>query len=141
MFPVEFKHGRKREKIQDDIQLAAQAVCLEEMLSVTVPLGAIYHASSLRRREVVITPELRGAVEAPVNAVKQMIANGVPPPANNEHCRACSLIDACQAAAFADVTRAELMEWLNSRPRVELNGLDAVQRRRIYRDTKGKVSS
>ncbi len=111
VFPVEFKHGRKREKIHDDIQLAAQAMCLEEMLGVTVPHGAIYHASSRRRREVAITPELRCTVEATVNAVRQMIAQGVlPPPVNDERCRACSLIDACQPAALADVTRLKRMQ-------------------------------
>jgi CRISPR-associated exonuclease Cas4 len=106
VFPVEFKHGRKREKIHDDIQLAAQAMCLEEMLGVTVLLGAIYHASSRRRREVAITAELRGIVEATVNAIRQMVQQGkLPPPVNDERCRACSLIDACQPAALADATR------------------------------------
>ena len=110
VFPVEFKHGRKREKIHDDIQLAAQAMCLEEMLGVTVPLGAIYHASSRRRREVAITPDLRHAVEATVNAVRQMIENrALPPPVNDERCRACSLIDTCQPTALADATRIKRM--------------------------------
>ena len=57
IYPVEFKHGRKRQKIHDDIQLAAQAMCLEEMLGLPVDKGAIYHASSRRRREVVIKRE------------------------------------------------------------------------------------
>ena len=106
MFPVEFKHGRKREKIHDDIQLAAQAMCLEEMLGVTVPLGAIYHASSRRRREVEITPELRHIVEATVDAIRRMIEQRVlPPPVNDERCHACSLIEICQPAALADATR------------------------------------
>lgn len=110
VFPVEFKQGRKREKIHDDIQLAAQAMCLEEMLHVSVPRGAIYHASSHRRRDVEITPELRGVVEATVNAVRQMIDKRVlPPPVNDERCRACSLIDACQPAALADATRLKRM--------------------------------
>ena len=106
VFPVEFKHGRKREKIHDDIQLAAQAMCLEEMLGVTVPLGAIYHASSRRRREVEITPELRHIVEATVDAIRQMIEQRVlPPPVNDARCHACSLIEICQPAALADATR------------------------------------
>ena len=110
VFPVEFKHGRKRDKIQDDIQLAAQAMCLEEMLGVTVRRGAIYHASSRRRREVEITPELRGAVEATVNAVREMIDKRVlPPPVNDERCRACSLIDACQPAVLANIVRLKAM--------------------------------
>jgi CRISPR-associated exonuclease Cas4 len=106
VFPIEFKHGRKREKIHDDIQLAAQAMCLEEMLGVTILRGAIYHASSHRRREVEITSELRHAVEATVNAVKQMMDQRVlPPPVNDERCHACSLIEICQPAALADATR------------------------------------
>ena len=110
VFPVEFKQGRKREKIHDDIQLAAQAMCLEEILRVTIPRGAIYHASSHRRREVEITPELRHIVEATVTAVRQMMdERALPPPVNDERCRACSLIDACQPAALADATRLNRM--------------------------------
>lgn len=106
VFPVEFKHGRKREKIHDDIQLAAQAMCLEEMLGVTVPFGAIYHATSHRRREVAITLALRHLVEAAVGAIRQMIEQHVlPPPVNDERCRACSLIDACQPTALSDSAR------------------------------------
>ena len=106
VFPVEFKHGRKREKQHDDIQLAAQAMCLEEMLGVRIARGAIYHASSRKRREVAITDQLRNAVETAVNLIRLMIDSGkLPPPANDERCRACSLIDACQPAALADSAR------------------------------------
>jgi CRISPR-associated exonuclease Cas4 len=59
IFPVEFKHGRNPDKIHDDIQLVAQAMCLEEMLGRPMSRGAIYHASSRRRREIEVTPELR----------------------------------------------------------------------------------
>ena len=62
VYPVEFKHGAKRQKLHDDIQLAAQAMCLEEMLGRPVSGGAIFHASSHRRREVLITPELKQLV-------------------------------------------------------------------------------
>jgi len=106
VFPVEFKHGRKREKIHDDIQLAAQALCLEEMLCVTIPAGAIYHASSRRRREVVIDTALRDVTENTVASVRRMIDQRVlPPPVNDERCRACSLKDICQPAVFADAAR------------------------------------
>ncbi|WP_246237492.1 CRISPR-associated protein Cas4 [Caldichromatium japonicum] len=64
IFPVEFKHGRKRQKLHDDIQLTAQAMCLEEMLGRPVPRGAIYQASSKCRREVEITLDLLQRVEA-----------------------------------------------------------------------------
>lgn len=102
IFPVEFKHGRKRQKVHDDIQLAAQAMCLEEMLNRPVPKGAIYHASSRRRREVAITPELRHLVEETARAIRAMLASGIlPPPVNDSRCRECSLKDICQPEAIA----------------------------------------
>ncbi|HNQ04605.1 MAG TPA: CRISPR-associated protein Cas4 [Thiobacillaceae bacterium] len=105
VFPVEFKHGRKRQKIHDDIQLAAQALCLEEMLGRPVPKGAIYHASSHRRREVAITPELRRLVEETTKAVRAMLASGkLPSPVNDERCRECSLKDLCQPGPIAAST-------------------------------------
>lgn len=105
-FPVEFKHGRKRQKLHDDIQLAAQAMCLEEMLGRPVPKGAIYHASSRRRREVAITSELRRLVGATVEAIRVMLAAGtLPPPANDARCRECSLKEICQPEAMAGKDR------------------------------------
>lgn len=102
IYPVEFKHGRKRQKIHDDIQLAAQAMCLEYMLGRPVPTGAIYHASSRRRREVAITPELRTQVETTANGIRAMLASGVlPSPVNDGRCRECSLKDICQPEALA----------------------------------------
>ncbi|MGC9216967.1 CRISPR-associated protein Cas4 [Acidithiobacillus sp.] len=62
IYPVEFKHGRKRGRIHDDMQLAAQAMYMEDMLWLPVLQGTIYHASSHRRREVDITENLRALV-------------------------------------------------------------------------------
>lgn len=111
VFPVEFKHGRKREKIHDDIQVAAQAMCLEDMLHVVVPCGAIYHASSRRRREVAITPELRKTVENMVVAIRLMIErHTLPPPVHDARCRECSLKDLCQPATFSDTARLKRLQ-------------------------------
>lgn len=106
VFPVEFKHGRKRAKVHDDIQLAAQAICLEEMLDRPVPTGAIYHASSRHRRPVAITEALRRLVADSAAGIRAMLASGnLPPPANDERCRECSLKDLCQPAAVAASAR------------------------------------
>lgn len=106
VFPVEFKHGRKREKIHDDIQLAAQAMCLEDMLGRPVPKGAIYHASSHRRREVAISQELRRLVIETAEAIRAMLASGqLPTPANDSRCRECSLKEICQPEAIAAINR------------------------------------
>lgn len=101
VLPVEFKHGRKRQKTHDDIQLVAQAMCLEDMLGRSVSLGAIYHASSHRRREVAITPALRELVIETAVAIRAMLRAGVlPPPVFDARCRECSLKDICQPEAL-----------------------------------------
>lgn len=100
-YPVEYKHGRKRQRVHDDLQLAAQALCLEEMTGKTVPTGALFHYSSRRRREVNIDERLREAVSEAAHAVREMLARGqLPPPVNDERCRQCSLIDLCQPQAM-----------------------------------------
>ena len=96
-YPVEYKHGVKRVKVHDDMQLAAQAMCLEEITGKPVLRGAIYHHSSRRRREVNITPELRAQVVEIADAIRTMLASGkLPPPANDARCKECSLNDICQ---------------------------------------------
>jgi len=107
-YPVEYKHGRKREKRHDDIQLAAQALCLEEMTGKPVPFGAIYHASSRRRREVAITGDLRQAVETCAAEVRAALWGlTLPPPLNDKRCRECSLAEICQPALLAERERRD----------------------------------
>lgn len=102
IYPVEYKHGRKRAKLHDDLQLAAQAICLEEMAGRPVTHGAIYHHSSRRRREVAITHNLRAQVEAAVDAIGALQASGtIPAPVNDQRCQECSLLEICQPAALS----------------------------------------
>lgn len=102
VYPVEFKHGAKRQKLHDDIQLAAQAMCLEEMLGRAVPRGAIFHATSHRRREVEITPELRQLVVTTADAIRAvLVSKQLPPPVNDARCKECSLKDICQPEALS----------------------------------------
>ncbi|WPL16443.1 CRISPR-associated protein Cas4/endonuclease Cas1 fusion [Thiorhodovibrio winogradskyi] len=106
ILPVEYKHGRKRQARHDDIQLAAQALCLEEMFDRPVPHGAIYHASSHRRREVAIDASLRAAVSEALTAIRTMLASGrLPPPVNDRRCRECSLAELCQPELIAERER------------------------------------
>jgi CRISPR-associated exonuclease Cas4 len=103
-YPVEYKHGRttKAERGHDALQLAAQALCLEEMTGRAVAEGALFYASSRRRVRVAIDQPLRAAVEEAIAAIRAMLAAGaLPPPANDARCRACSLIDICQPQALA----------------------------------------
>ena len=104
-YPVEYKQGKRHRRDHDDIQLAAQALCLEEMTGHDVPEGAVYHHKSRRRRVVAITPELRQQVERIAKAVHQMLnSQEMPPPVDDPAlCRACSLRDLCQP----EIVRAE----------------------------------
>ncbi|HUX65096.1 CRISPR-associated protein Cas4 [Sulfuricella sp.] len=114
IYPVEYKHGPKREKSHDDIQLAAQAMCLEEMTGRVITHGAIYHHGSRRRREVAITQALRDKVEETVNAIRAMMDSGkLPPPVNDARCKECSLKEICQPQAVAArATQHVLLETL-----------------------------
>jgi CRISPR-associated exonuclease Cas4 len=98
VYPVEYKHGKRRRWVNDDLQLAAQAMCLEEMLEIAVPTGAIYHQQSRRRREVEIDQTLRQAVEIASCEVHDLLArNTMPPPTDDiRRCPECSLRDICQ---------------------------------------------
>lgn len=109
-YPVEYKHGSRHKAADiaacDDIQLAAQAMCLEHMLGLPVQEGALYYASSKRRRVVNITLALRESVAQTAQAIRYMLAQGVLPPAlaaeqAAQRCKACSLIDRCQPQATA----------------------------------------
>lgn len=108
-YPVEYKYGPKRARGHDEVQLAAQALCLEAMTGQAVPKGAIYHVSSHRRREVLITPALREQVVALTEAVRALLRDGhLPPPANDARCKGCSLIELCQPDAAGGETRQAL---------------------------------
>lgn len=101
IYPVEYKHGPRRQHKHDDLQLCAQAVCLEEMFGQRVKEGAIYHHSTRRRREVEFTPELRDELEEIVVQIRRMRLTGqMPPPVNDARCPNCSLVDACAPAAL-----------------------------------------
>ena len=117
VYPVEYKHGKRRKWVNDDLQVAAQALCLEEMLGVTIPQGAIYHQQSRRRRGVEIDKALRQAVETAAREIWRLLASGrLPPPVDDvRRCPDCSLRDICQpelarAASRLVALRAELFE-------------------------------
>ncbi len=105
VYPVEYKHGKRRRWINDDLQLAAQALCLEEMLERAVTRGAIYHQQSRRRREVIVDEALRREVEDTVAAVRGLLSKTErPPPVEDaRRCGECSLRDICQP----ELARAE----------------------------------
>jgi CRISPR-associated exonuclease Cas4 len=100
VYPVEHKHGKRKPWPNDDVQLAAQALCLQEMLGQPVAAGAIFHQQSRRRREVVFDDTLKQAVRDTVAQVRAMLEHGIcPPPLQGEcakRCRECSMQPLCQ---------------------------------------------
>ena len=94
--PVEYKRGPRRKWENDDVQLCAQALCLEEMLGVSVPAGAVFHAKTKRRREVEFTAELQAQTLDTIQRLRELIKAGrVPAPILTPRCEGCSLHEVC----------------------------------------------
>lgn len=111
-YPVEYKHGSRHKAADiaacDDVQLAAQAMCLEEMTGRAVSEGALYYATSKRRRVVPIDDTLRAAVRKTAAAVRDMLASGAlpEPTLDARRCRGCSLRERCQPEAIGRAQQA-----------------------------------
>lgn len=96
-YPIEYKRGSPRRGFGDDIQICAQALCLEEMLECTVPAGSIYYASTRKRREILFSAPLRDQTMAAILGLRTLLAAGVTPaPVYGKKCDTCSLFDLCQ---------------------------------------------
>ena len=107
-FPVEYKHGKSKRADCDRVQLCAQALCLEEMLDVDVPAGAVYDGTAKRRSPVRFDAELRGMTVALAARMHDLYRTGITPQAVfKKGCLGCSLKDDCFPEALAG---AGLME-------------------------------
>lgn len=94
--PVEYKKGRKRQFDNDDVQLCAQALCLEEMFFTKIPYGFIYHAESKKRRQVFFDSTLREKTVEVIRSVRELMQSGLTPPAQlKPRCNGCSLRELC----------------------------------------------
>jgi CRISPR-associated exonuclease Cas4 len=96
-YPVEYKRGEPKENRCDEVQLCAQAICLEEMMSRSIPEGALFYGQTQHRVTVVLDTELRDLTATTAAAFHQMVDSGVIPPAIYERkkCDRCSLINYC----------------------------------------------
>jgi CRISPR-associated exonuclease Cas4 len=94
--PVEYKRGKEKRDPCDEAQLCAQAICLEEMLSVTIARGWLYYGETRHRVEVDLTAELRGLVREMSEEMHAYFARGYTPRVKtSKACRSCSLADVC----------------------------------------------
>jgi CRISPR-associated exonuclease Cas4 len=95
-FPVEYKRGKLKHDKSFEVQLCAQAICLEEMLDCTIEAGAIYYGKSRRRRDVHFTPMLRATTEEAAQQLHQLFDSRITPKAKYEKkCKSCSLYEIC----------------------------------------------
>lgn len=110
-FPVEYKRGKPKSHRADEVQLCAQAICLEEMLQVEVPEGALYYGEKRRRTPMVFDQALRALTRQIATSARAMILEMRTPPAvHTRGCRRCSLEALCAPERMENPPQIE--SWL-----------------------------
>lgn len=95
-FPVEFKHGAPKRNNCDKVQLCAQALCLEEMLNVRIPAGALFYGKTKRRLDVEFDEKLRRETETLAKKLHELTRLRITPSARySKRCDKCSLLQLC----------------------------------------------
>jgi CRISPR-associated exonuclease Cas4 len=110
--PVEYKRGRPKAHRADEVQLCAQALCLEAMFCCRVAEGALFYGQTRRRQTVIFDDELRQLTLETIQATREMIRAGRTPTASYlaKRCDACSLIELCQPKLLGK--RRDVEVWL-----------------------------
>lgn len=112
-FPVEYKRGRPKVNKEDEVQLCAQAICLEEMLEVKIPSGALFYGETKHRMDVVFDSSLRTLTEETAKGVHSLLDSGVTPkPTFGKWCASCSLVDECNPKLVSSHISAK--NWLDN---------------------------
>lgn len=97
--PVEYKRGQPKQTPADEVQLTAQAMCLEEMLLTAIPTGYLYYAQTRHRLAIDLTPERREFVRQMAAEMHNYFARGHTPRVKPfKGCRSCSLAEVCLPA-------------------------------------------
>lgn len=102
VLPIEYKRGKPKAHRADEVQLCAQALCLEESLRKPVPEGRLYYGQTRRRLDVVFDRELRALTAETAGRLQELIAAHLTPPALYEErkCESCSLKQLCMPLAM-----------------------------------------
>lgn len=94
--PIEYKRGKPKQDKSDEAQLCAQAMCLEEMLSIDIPVGYLYYGRTRHRVQIELNSELRQLVTAMAQEMHNYFFRGYTPKAKlKKGCKSCSLLDIC----------------------------------------------
>ena len=105
--PVEYKRGKPKPEPFDEIQLCAQALCLEEMTGQTISEGALWYMQTRHRVPVVFSDGLRAQTLAVIAQVRGLLESGQTPlPVYGKRCKACSLVEICQPALLGKRDRS-----------------------------------
>jgi CRISPR-associated exonuclease Cas4 len=95
-FPVEYKRGKPKVDVCDEVQLCAQAMCLEEMLGASIPRGALFYGRPRRRKEVELTETLRQQTRDVAGQLHELFrSRQTPRAAYSKKCESCSLLELC----------------------------------------------
>lgn len=101
-FPVEYKRGKPKENRCDEVQLCAQAMCLEEMFDCSISKGALFYGQTRRRKDAYFSKNLREQTESAAEKLHKLIQSGqTPPPVFTKQCRSCSLIELCKPKSMS----------------------------------------
>ena len=112
-FPVEYKRGKPKSHRADEVQLCAQAICLEEMLNVYIPSGALFYEETRRRSDVLFDADIRKQTEETARGVHDLLSSGITPEATfGKWCASCSLVDICKPKQIT--TRHSARLWLEN---------------------------
>ena len=105
-FPVEYKRGKKGEWDNDELQVCAQALCLEEMTGKTINTGYVYYAQTHQRQLIEISEELRRQTITTIQDVTRLLeTGGMPPAVYSKRCQGCSLYEQCLPKVVEKVGR------------------------------------
>lgn len=108
LYPIEYKRGSPNERGADEMQLCAQAMCLEEMFVTDIPEGAVFYGETHRRMPVVFTEELRESVRSALEEMHRLFERGHTPRAKmTKACKNCSLVELCQPGLSKQVSPSE----------------------------------
>lgn len=113
-YPIEYKRGKPKTHRADEVQLCAQALCLEEMHGVAVPDGALFYGEVRRRTSVIFDDELRDLTQQTIAACRMIVQTKLTPKATykSKKCSRCSLIDQCHPKGFKKSAAAWLAEQI-----------------------------
>lgn len=111
-FPIEYKRGRPKPDICDEVQLCAQAMCLEEAMKCSIPEGAVFYGQPRRRHAVSLSEALRTRTMQAAARLHELLGRGITPAAQYEKkCESCSLLNLCMPKVAGE--RKSAVQFLN----------------------------